>query len=55
MQNTTTMLDPKTYSDSGISPIIIAATSLKASTETMNNMDFDRFRAVPNVSLENLA
>ena len=55
MQNTTTMLDPKTYSDSGISPIIIEETSLKASTETMNNMDFDRFRAVPNVSLENLA
>ena len=55
MQNTTTMLDPKTYSDSGISPIIIEETSLKASTETMNNMDFDRSRAVPNVSLENLA
>ena len=55
MQNTNTMLDPKTYSDSGISPIIIEETSLKASTETMNNMDFDRFRAVPNVSLENLA
>ena len=55
MQNTTTMLDPKTYSDSGISPIIIEETSLKASTETMNNMDFDRSRAVPNVSLENSA
>ena len=55
MQNTTTMLDPKTYSDSGISPIIIEENSLKASTETMNNMDFDRFRAVPNVSLENSA
>ena len=55
MQNTTTMLDPKTYYDSGISPIIIAATSLKAPTETMSNMSFDRFHAVPNVSLENLA
>ena len=55
MQNTTTMLDPKTYSDSGISPIIIEETSLKASTETMSNMKFDGFRAVPNASLENLA
>ena len=55
MQNTTTMLDPKTYSDSGISPIIIAATSLKASAETMSNMNFNMFRAVPNVSLENSA
>ena len=55
MQNTTTMLDPKTYSDSGISPIIIEATSLKASTETMSSINSDRFRAVPNVSLENSA
>ena len=55
MQNTTTILNPKTYSDSGISLIIIEATSLKASTETMSNINFDRFRAVPNVSLENLA
>ena len=54
MQNTT-MLDPKTYYDSGISPIIIAANSLKASKDTISNMNFDRFRAVPNVSLENSA
>ena len=54
MQNTT-ILDPKTYYDSGISPIIITANSLKPSTETMSNMNFDRFRAVPNVSLENSA
>ena len=55
MQNTTNILNPKTYSDSVISPIIIVATSLKASTETMSNMKFDGFRAVPNASLENLA